>query len=129
VEFEIKFLGSDGPADLEITLAGAPTPATLLELNARLGGDPQFHAGITMLVDLTALDASGLTDSAVQRLSEPAVERDWYQMPAAVAIIAPTDQTYVAARSYRAHLGGSKSNRHVFRSRSEAVAWLEEQKR
>jgi hypothetical protein len=30
-------------------------------------------------------------------------------------------------RAYRAHVGGSRSNRHLFRSRAEAIAWLEDQ--
>ena len=34
-------------------------------------------------------------------------------------------ETFDVVRESRAHLGGSKSNRHVFGSRVEAVAWLE----
>jgi hypothetical protein len=48
------------------------------------------------------------------------------RMLSAVAIIAPNEETFSAVREYRAHLGGSKSNRHLFGSRFEAVAWLED---
>jgi hypothetical protein len=58
-------------------------------------------------------------------LSNTVVERDWYHMPSAVAIIAPSDGAHTAALRYRAHLGGSRSNRQVFRSRDEALVWLE----
>jgi hypothetical protein len=63
----------------------------------------------------------------VQTLSEPIVERDWTYPPRAVAIVARDARTLEAARAYRAYLGGSKSNRHVFTTRAEAVAWLDEQ--
>jgi hypothetical protein len=53
--------------------------------------------------------------------------RDWNYPPGAVAIIAPDDQTFGAVQEYRAHLGGAKSNRQLFRNRADAVTWLEEQ--
>jgi hypothetical protein len=128
VEFEIEFRYGDGPADIEITLSGAPTPDTFVKLNKRLTEDPKFRSGMTILADLAALDASELPVGEVQSLAELVVERDWYRMPSAVAIIAPDQQTFDAALLFRAHLGGSKSNRRVFRSRVEAIAWLEEQR-
>ena len=128
MEFEIKFGDAQDPADIEVTLMGAPTPETFVKLNESLTADPRFRTGMKMLVDLSALDASGLSGSDVQGLSETVIERDWYQMPAAVAIIASGEQTYRAALAYRAHLGGSRSNRQVFRTRPEAVAWLEDQR-
>jgi hypothetical protein len=88
----------------------------------------EFEIELTILADLAALDTSELPDGEVQSVAE-LVERDWYHMPSAVAIILPDQQTFHAALSYRAYLGGSSSNRHVFRSRVDAVAWLEEQRR
>ena len=126
VEFEITFQDGDGPADVEMALAGVPTAEALRLLNGRLTADPRFRAGLRMLVDLSALDTSGLSDGEVQSLSEHMVERDWDYPPLAVAIIAPDEETFSAAREYRAHLGGSKSNRHLFSTRVEAVAWLED---
>jgi hypothetical protein len=124
VEFEVEFTDAGIPADLEITLSGVPTPESFVRLNERLTEDPRFRSGMRILADLTALDASELSEPEVQRLSESVVERDWYRLPAAVAIVAPDDQTYNAAFLYRAHLGGTSSNRRVFRGRVEAVAWL-----
>ena len=98
-------------------------------LNEQLISDLRFRAGLTLLVDLIALDTGGLSADELQRLSEPIVERDWFYAPAASAIVAPADSTYNAARAYWAHLGGSMSNRQVFRSKAEAVAWLKERSR
>jgi hypothetical protein len=129
VEFEIEFRVEDGPADLELTVCGVPTLEGLELLNARLIADPRFRAGLTILVDLCGVDSTGLSHDAVQILSAPMVVRDWEYAPAAVAIIAPDERTYNDLRAYRAHLGGSKSNRHIFSGRPEALAWLEEQNR
>jgi hypothetical protein len=127
VEFEIKF--GDGPADIEITLSGVPTPDSFVRLNERLMQDPRFRAGMTLLADLSALETSELAEDGVQGLAELVVERDWYRMPSSVAIVADDQRTYDAALLYRAHLGGSRSNRQVFKNRAEALEWLEERKR
>ena len=126
VEFEITFTDGAGPADIEIALSGFPTLEGLRLLNEQLISDLRFRAGLTILVNLDALDTSGLSGDALESLSESMAERDWSYQPAASAIIAPHEPTYNAARTFRAHLGGSMSNRQVFRSRAEAVAWLEE---
>jgi hypothetical protein len=127
VEFEFTFQDGDGPADVEMALGGAPTAEGFRRMNQRLEADPRFRAGLTMLVDCSALDPSGLSEEELQNLSEQIVERDWHYAPSAVAIVAPGEQTLRAARAYRAHVGGSKSNRHLFGSRAEAIAWLEHQ--
>jgi len=124
VQFEIAFPDAGGPADVEIAVIGVPTAAEFAKLNEQLLGDPRFRAGLRMLVDCTGLDTSPLTGEDVQELTEPMVMRDWHFPPAAVALVAPDDRTFEVARSYRAHLGGSRSNRQVFRSRAEAEAWL-----
>jgi hypothetical protein len=127
VEFEIAFSDAGGPADVEIAVTGVPTAAEFAKLNEQLLSDSRFRAGLKMLVDCSALDTSPLRDEDVQRLTEPMVMRDWHFPPLAVALLAPDDRTFDVARSYRAHLGGSRSNRQVFRSRGEAERWLAEQ--
>lgn len=112
---------------MEIAVTGVPTAAEFAKLNEQLLGDPRFRAGLRMLVDCSALETSTLGAEDVQRLTEPMVMRDWHYPPLAVALIAPDDRTFEVARSYRAHLGGSRSNRQVFRSRAEAETWLAEQ--
>jgi hypothetical protein len=124
VEFEIAFSDPGGPADVTIGVAGVPTAAEFAKLNEQLLTDPQFRAGLKMLVDCSALDTSTVSAEDVQRLTEPMVMRDWHFPPLAVALVAPDDRTFEVARAYRAHLGGSRSNRQVFRSRTEAESWL-----
>lgn len=127
VEFEIMFSDAGSAADVEIAVRGVPTAAEFAKVNEQLLGDPRFRAGLKMLVDCSALDTSSLTPEDVQQLTEPMVMRDWHYPPLAVALVAPDDATYEAARAYRAHLGGSRSSRQVFRSRADAEAWLAEQ--
>ena len=127
MEFEVQFQDGDGPADVEVALAGVPTAEGFQLLNERLTSDPRFRAGLRVLVDCSELDTSGLSEGEVQSLTEHMVERDWNYPPSAVVLIAPDEETFSAVRAYRAHMGGSKSNRHVFSSRAEAVAWLEDQ--
>jgi hypothetical protein len=126
VEFEVEFRAGDGPADIEETLTGVPTEDGFRRLNERVMSDPLFRAGLKILVDCSALNTTGLTNQEVQSLSQHMAARDWNYPPAAVAIIAPDDQTFSAVQEYRAHLGGARSNRQLFRNKADAVAWLEE---
>jgi hypothetical protein len=125
MEFDFAF--TDGPADIEETLAGVPTEDGFRLLNDTVMSDPRFRAGLKILVDCSALDTTGLSNQEVQSLSEQMAARDWAYPPAAVAIIAPNEGTFSTVQEYRAHLGGSRSNRQLFRNRADAVAWLEEQ--
>ncbi|HEY2371001.1 MAG TPA: hypothetical protein VGH82_00490 [Gaiellaceae bacterium] len=127
MEFVIAFADAGGTADVEIAVTGVPTAGEFAKLNEELLGDPHFRAGLKMLVDCSALDTAPLDAEDVQRLTEPMVMRDWHYPPLAVALVAPDDRTFDVARAYRAHLGGSRSSRQVFRSRAEAEAWLAEQ--
>jgi hypothetical protein len=127
VEYEIVFTNAGGPSDVEIAVIGVPTAAEFAKLNEQLLGDERFRAGLKMLVDCSRLETSGLSVEDVQELTEPMVMRDWHFPPLAVALVAPDNRTFEAARAYRAHLGGSRSNRQVFRSRAEGEAWLAEQ--
>jgi hypothetical protein len=126
MEFEFHF-PTGGPADLEMSISGIPTLAGLELLNEQLVADPRFRAGLRILVEAAGIDARGISVNEVQVLSEPMVMRDWQYAPAAVAIVAPDEETSRALTLYRAHVGGSKSNRHVFASRQEAIAWLDKQ--
>jgi hypothetical protein len=129
VEIEIEFRDGDGPADIEEKLTGVPTEDGFRLLNERVMSDPRFRAGLKILVDCSALTTTGLSNEQLQGFSEHMAVRDWDYPPAGVAIIAPDDQTFDAVQAYRAHLGGSASNRQLFRSRADAVAWLEAQPR
>src|SRR3954453_3268265 len=127
MQFTFTFGGGD-PQDLTIVLSGRADPAGLHRLNDALGSDPRFRAGLAILVDVSALDVSGLDSTALAVATEPVVERDWFARPLAVAIVAPDENTFARAAEYRAYVGGSRSKRRVFSSEEEAHAWLREQR-
>jgi hypothetical protein len=127
MEFTIDF-PTDGPADIEMSVSGVPTLPDLERFNDALVSDPRFRAGLTMLVDVAALESDGISADELQTLSTPQVMRDWRYPPAAVAIVTPDGPANDHLQRYRAHTGGSRSNRRVFTSRDEAIAWLEERK-
>lgn len=124
MEYEIQFLTDGGPVDAAVTLYGPLTPAGFRELTDALTADPRWRAGLTLLVDISALDVTAVSDDALAVLAGPVVARDWDFPPRAVAIIAPDDERFRAAQSYRAHVGGSRSRRYVVRTRAEALALL-----
>jgi hypothetical protein len=128
MEFEIDF-PADGPADIEMTVSGVPTLPELERFNEALVSDPRFRAGLTMLVDVAELVYDGISADELQALSTPQMMRDWQYPPAAVAIVTPGGPAFDHVQRYRAHTGGSRSNREVFDRREDAVAWLEEKKR
>jgi hypothetical protein len=129
VEIEIEFRDGGGPADIEEKLTGVPTEDGFRVLNERVMSDPRFRARLKILADCSGLITAGLSNEELQKISGHMAVRDWDFPPAAVAIIAPDDQTFDAVQAYRAHLGGSKSNRQLFRNRADAIAWLDEQPR
>jgi hypothetical protein len=126
VEFTIEFGGF--PQDVTIALAGAPSPPDFTRLVEALGADPRARAGMAMLVDLAALDVSSLTEEEIAQGIQPVAARDWAEPALAVALVAPTDPVFQAATLWRAHLGGARSRREVFRSREDALAWLRGQR-
>jgi hypothetical protein len=126
MSFELAFGGD--PEDLTITLSGRADSAGLEQLNAALQADPRFKPGLAILVDVSRLDASGLTQASLIDASELVLLRDWSARPLAVAIVAPDPATFATAAHYRAHLGGTRSRRRVFADATDADAWLRQQR-
>jgi len=126
VEFSIE--PGDDPVDLEISVTGVPTPGDFRRLMEALEDDPRAHAGASMLVDVSALDVSVFGDNELMVASTaPVSVRDWMHPALAVALVAPSDAAFEAATRWRAHLGGTRSRREVFRTREDAVGWLGQQ--
>ena len=123
MEYAFEF-GSGGPQDLTVTLAGSASARGMRALVRDLTSDARFRAGMTILVDLSALDTSGLTPHEIQAMADAVSGRDWDFPAKAIAMVAPSARSFDDAILYRAHVGGSKSGREVFRSRDEALAWL-----
>src|SRR5262249_22259671 len=127
MSFRLAFGGD--PQDLVIPLSGRADPAGLSRLDDELRADPRFKPGLAILVDLSELDASGLTSEVLAETTERVLQRDWFAQPLAVAIVAPDPQTFATAALYRAHLGGTRSRRRVFTNAADATTWLREQRR
>lgn len=100
MEYEIEFGGD--PQDVTITLSGVAEVVDFLRLNAALGGDARYRRGLVLLVDVTRLDTTHLTERDVAAATEPVGERDWERPPLAVAIVAGDGRTVSDARLWRA---------------------------
>lgn len=127
VEFSIS--SGQVPVDVEITCSGRPTPGDFQRLMEALEDNPRARTGAAMLVDVSELDVSSFADSEVMVASTaPVSVRDWMQPALAVALVAPSEAVFEAATRWRAHLGGRRSRRAVFRAREAAVEWLRQQR-
>lgn len=122
-------LDFDGrPQDLTMTLTGAVDAPSIRAFIEEMVAHPQYRAGMRILVDLSGLDTSTITQEEYESVSDAIAGRD-HRFPArAIAIVAPDARTFDDAVRHRAYVGGSKSGREVFRSRDDATAWLAEQR-
>ena len=125
MEFTIEFGGE--LQDVTITTFGIADVDGSRRLYAALASDPRYRSGMLILTDHSALEMSRLSDLDLERIAAVISESDWSLPPHAVAIVASNPETHLRAREAVAHLGGSQTNRRVFSSRDEALAWLAEQ--
>jgi hypothetical protein len=125
MEFTIEFGGE--PQDVTVTTFGIADVHGSRRLYAALASDPGYRSGMLILADHSALEMSQLSDLDLERIAAVISESDWSLPPRAVAIVAPDLESQTRAREAVAHLGGSRSNRRVFGSRDEAIAWLGKQ--
>jgi len=126
VDFTIEFGGE--PQDVTITTSGVADVGGSARLYAELVSDPRHRRGLLVLADHSALDTSELTDLDIERIAAAVSTTEWAAPPRAVAIVISTARALDHARLAIAHMGGSRSNRGVFSSRTQAVAWLQEQR-
>jgi hypothetical protein len=86
-----------------------------------LAADPQFHSTYRQLSDLSEVqkvEAGRSTIASVASLSvfSPGTRR---------ALIAPSDAAFGLSRMFATYADDVGQNVHVFRSATEAVAWLQ----
>ena len=126
MNYSLDFDGS--PQDLTMTLTGAVDAPSIRAFIEEMVAHPEYRAGMLILVDLSDLDTSAITQEEYESVSDAISGRD-HRFPArAIAIVAPDARTFDDAVRHRAYVGGSKSGREVFRSRNDATAWLAEQR-
>ena len=109
---------------VEVTLSGDGSVELFHALVAELRADDRYRAGLSLLVDCSALAPPDLDDEQLRVAVEPAIERDWQFPPRAVAVVAQDDRVIRFARLANAYMGGSIVNRRVFTDAGEARAWL-----
>ena len=126
MNYSLEFGGD--PQDLTMRLSGALDPLSIRAFVVDLMAHPDYRPGMRIMVDLSDLDTSSITEEEYERVSDVISDRD-HRFPAkAIAIVAPTERAFDDATRHRAYVGGSKSGREVFRSREEAAAWLAQQR-
>jgi hypothetical protein len=126
MNYSLDFGGD--PQDLTIALTGAVDARSIRALIEDMVARPQYRAGMRILVDLSELDTSTITQEQYEGLSDAISGRDHRFPSKAIAIVAPGGRTYDDAVRHRAYVGGSKSGREVFHSRADATAWLAQQR-
>jgi hypothetical protein len=125
MNYSLDFGGS--PQDLTMTLAGAVDAPSIRTFIEEMMAHPEYRAGMRILVDLSELDTSTITQEQYEGLGDAISGRDHRFPSKAIAIVAPAARTFEDAVRHRAYVGGSKSGREVFRSRDDATAWLAQQ--
>ena len=105
---------------------GTFTNKEMLESVEQLHSDPARRPGMPALIDCREVEEmqvtrTGLAAAATIKnvLIDPAQEPWW------VAIIAPQDEVFLAARSYEVFRSGSPEKVRVFRDAREAEDWLQ----
>jgi hypothetical protein len=126
MNYSLDFGGS--PQDLTMTLAGAVDAPSIRTFIEEMMAHPEYRAGMRILVDLSELDTSTITQEQYEGLGDAISGRDHRFPSKAIAIVAPGGRTYDDAVRHRAYVGGSKSGREVFHSRADATAWLAQQR-
>jgi hypothetical protein len=126
MNYSLDFGGS--PQDLTMTLAGAIDAPSIRTFIEEMMAHPEYRAGMRILVDLSELDTSTITQEQYEGLGDAISGRDHRFPSKAIAIVAPAGRTFADAVRHRAYVGGSKSGREVFHSRADATAWLAQQR-
>jgi SpoIIAA-like len=93
--------------------------AQLLVLEQEISGPSQ------RLSDFTAVDGTAITASDVRRLSQRRAARR-FDAPVKSAFVAPRDAEFGYARMFEMLNGNPSITVRVFRSESDAMAWLRE---
>jgi len=102
---------------------GVLTDQDLLQHKRRLLEDPRFHAGLAELSDVRNIDRLDVTPDGIRRFAQQdaaAAGLGDYRL----AIVASEPVVFGMARMYQAHTADALSNVMVFRTVSEARAWL-----
>ena len=103
---------------------GVLTDADLLAHKERLVHDPAFDPGMSQLSDIRNIERLDVTAAGVQAMvdhdNSNAPRRHGHRM----ALVVPADEAFGMARMYQLMHHNEEENIGVFRTISEAEAWL-----
>ena len=99
MNYSLDFDGS--PQDLTMTLTGAVDAPSIRAFIEEMVAHPQYRAGMLILVDLSDLDTSTITQEQYEGLGDAISGRDHRFPSKAIAIVAPNARTYDDEPPYR----------------------------
>ena len=123
MDFRIEF-GADPPADVTVTTSGSADAPTFAVMNAVLVGDERFVPGMSVLVDQSALDTSGLSADDIRGIARTFEGLGDRLGRADIAIVAPTLLTWGRARQSITLAEETLARAQLVRSKDAALRWL-----
>jgi hypothetical protein len=123
MDFRIEF-GADPPADATVTTSGSADAPTFAMMNGALVGDERFVPGMSILVDHSALDTSGLSPEDIQDIARTFEGLGDRVGRADIAIVAPTLLAWGQTRQSIMLAQETLARAHVFRSKDDALRWF-----
>jgi hypothetical protein len=107
-------------------MEGSIADEELVETFAAVLSDPEFDPTLNDLVDARNVRRVDVTPVGIRRLADLVQQIDRLALPTKVAVVAPDDVAYDAARTYEAlRIGQHAPSEHrVFRDMAEARRWL-----
>ena len=97
----------------------------LLDYMQRLDADESIRPTARSLVDFSSLDSCEVGSETVRAAAR--IAEEWYTPAKSyrVAVVAPSDVAYGLARMYATLADGNASAVRTFRTREDALRWLE----
>ena len=123
MDFRIEF-GADPPADVTVTTSGSADAPKFAMMNGALVGDERFLPGMSVLVDHSALDTSGLSVDHIRGIARTFEGLGDRLGRAGIAIVAPTPLTWGQTRQSITLAEETLARVQVFRSKDDALRWL-----
>jgi hypothetical protein len=123
VEFLITF--GFTPEAAILTTSGVARVEDFRKMSEALVDNPQFQAGMPILIDHTSLDASVLTPTDVRTIGEFVATIGERLGPSSIAVVVPDKLTFGFVRMGEMRANQPQLNVSIFYSRPEAVQWLQ----
>lgn len=105
---------------------GTLTDAELLDHARRIESDPQTDPSFDEVVDISAVRGFGPSTETVRSAADVLRTGKRPGKSGRIAIVAPSDAGFGVGRMFEAFSGEGEHRVRTFRSREEALAWLEQ---